>query len=422
LDQDNNKPNKKLAIIVIGIIMFSVLLLSFFFYYINSQKDIVGKNTLVYIKGELLCNISNLTYTQAIAKANEDIANYTSQDIYININDDTKTYAKRPIDIGINMKLQDLESEVKNSLYGTNALRSLLMHIKNNNKIDLSMEVVIDENVFNKFIESIQSEYEKPPKDAEIFVNKKGQVDIKDESVGCTIDLKEARDVILSSVKVLNKNISLPKQEVVPAIIREVLNDDIPKKEIASYSTYYGGSDSGRKENIRLGASLINNILLKPEEEFEFFKYVGEPTAKNGFKPAGIFLNGRVATGIGGGLCQVSTTLYNAALLADLEITKRSPHGLPVYYVPLGLDATVAYGGYTLKFKNNTGKYILIKSNTDKDNLTFSIYGYMPEGKTVNVYAKNVGYNTAEAYRVIYMDGKEVRTDFLGRSKYKTPK
>lgn len=418
----NKKPNKKSVILVIGILMFSVLLLSFFFYYINTQKDIVAKNTLVYIKSEFMCDISNLPYTQAIAKTNETITNYVSQNIYIKINDSSKTYTIRPMDIGINMKFQELESKVKNSLYGKDALHSLLMHIKNSNHINLSVEVIFDDNVFNKFIESVQFEYTKPPKDAEIFVNEKGQIDIKDEVIGHTIDVKEIKDIILSSVKEFNKNISLPKKEVIPAVTKALLNKEIPKKVIASYSTYYGGSDSGRKENIRLGASLINNILLKPEEEFEFFKYVGEPTAKNGFKPAGIFLNGRVATGIGGGLCQVSTTLYNAALLADFEITKRSPHGLPVYYVPLGLDATVAYGGYTLKFKNNTGKYILIKSNTNKDNLTFSIYGYMPEGKTVKVYTKNVGYNTADAYRTIYMEGKEVRTDFLGRSKYKTPK
>jgi vancomycin resistance protein YoaR len=83
------------------------------------------------------------------------------------------------------------------------------------------------------------------------------------------------------------------------------------------------------------------------------------------------------------------------------------------------LDATVSYGYRTLKFRNNTGKYLLIKSNTDGRTLTFSIYGWMPEGKKVKVYTKVAGHNTAEAYRTAYMDGELVRTDYLGRDKYK---
>ena len=193
----------------------------------------------------------------------------------------------------------------------------------------------------------------------------------------------------------------------------------MPSKIVSTYTSYYGGSDEGRKENIRLGAAFINNILLKPGDEFEFWKYIGETTYERGFKMAGVYQNGRPASGMGGGLCQVSTTLYNAALLADLKITERSPHSLPVHYVPLGLDATVSTGIHTLRFVNNTPNYILIKSKTDANNITFEILGIPVDGKTVKVYSKNVSGNAADAYKDIYMNEELVEHEYLGRSKYR---
>ena len=144
---------------------------------------------------------------------------------------------------------------------------------------------------------------------------------------------------------------------------------------LASYSTYFKPWDADRNANLRLAATRIHGQVLKPGEVFSYNAIVGHRNQKEGFRLAPVILDGKLVPDWGGGVCQVSSTLYNAALLANLEIVDRSNHGRAIGYVPLGFDATVVDGQIDFKFKNNLKRSILIYSTVTEDELIFSVLG-----------------------------------------------
>ena len=143
----------------------------------------------------------------------------------------------------------------------------------------------------------------------------------------------------------------------------------------ASFYTSYSASSNERKHNIALAAKALNNTLVESNGEFSFNRCVGERTEKRGYKKAKIIVSGEFVDGIGGGVCQVSTTLYNAVILAGLNIIECHPHSLPVSYVEPSFDAMVNSGWADLKFINNTHNPIIIKAFANGDRLLIEIWG-----------------------------------------------
>lgn len=146
-------------------------------------------------------------------------------------------------------------------------------------------------------------------------------------------------------------------------------------KLLYTFTTYFDGSNTGRAANIRLAASKINGTVLGEGKTFSFNSTVGARTADNGFKRAKIIENGKFVQGYGGGVCQVSTTLYNAAILSGLEIEEYHPHSLQVSYVAPSRDAMVSGSYFDLKFKNNRKTPIYIRVNCTFSSITCSVYG-----------------------------------------------
>lgn len=141
-----------------------------------------------------------------------------------------------------------------------------------------------------------------------------------------------------------------------------ILDNDISSKpiiteeEISSFSTKIIDDDDNRDTNIRITCNEINGTIVKNGEEFSFNESAGNPTPDRGYKKAGIFIDGELKKGYGGGNCQVSTTIYNAVNKIDgIKVTERHEHGKEVGYIKMGKDSTVAYDGLDLKFENNTG-------------------------------------------------------------------
>lgn len=153
----------------------------------------------------------------------------------------------------------------------------------------------------------------------------------------------------------------------------------------SSFYTTYSSSSEERKSNIKLCAKSINNTLVDVNGEFSFNTIVGPRTEKRGYKQAKIIVNGEFVDGVGGGVCQVSTTLYNAVLLAGLEVLECHPHSLPVSYVAPSFDAMVNSGWADLKFKNCTDNPIIIKTCADEQTLKISIYGQAMDYKVNRV-------------------------------------
>ncbi|MCE9557326.1 MAG: VanW family protein [Armatimonadetes bacterium] len=218
----------------------------------------------------------------------------------------------------------------------------------------------------------------------------------------------------------------------------------VPKDLMATFTTRFPVGQGDRNNNIKVASGKIDGTILQPGDIFSFNETVGKRTIDAGFKEAGVYLNGKHGRGVGGGICQVSTTLYNSVLLADLKIIQRHNHSLPVAYVPLGQDATVSYGTLDFRFQNTTEGPIRIERKLEKGRLTFSIYGQPDEyevkivsgpqkswehkaqivkdskiraGRRV-VIEKGSDGHSLRTYRMVYQDGKLIRKDDLGLSYY----
>ena len=150
---------------------------------------------------------------------------------------------------------------------------------------------------------------------------------------------------------------------------------------VGSYTTTYGGTE-GRLHNVALVAKLIDGALVAPGARFSFNQTTGERNAAKGFEAAPVIINGELESGIGGGVCQVSTTVFNAAFEAGLSIEKRTNHALYISHYPLGRDATVNYPDLDLVFRNDTDHWLLLRTFVGTGSLTVNLYG-TPPGRRV---------------------------------------
>jgi vancomycin resistance protein YoaR len=162
---------------------------------------------------------------------------------------------------------------------------------------------------------------------------------------------------------------------------------------VGSYETFYGG-DPNRVHNVQLVAHLVDNKLIAPGATFSFNGTTGERSADKGFLEAPVIVNGELQTGLGGGVCQVSTTVFNAAFEAGVRITARTNHALYISHYPLGRDATVNYPDIDLKFVNDTGHWLLLRTWVGSSSLTVALYG-TPVHRRVESVAQPLRYVAA---------------------------
>ena len=159
--------------------------------------------------------------------------------------------------------------------------------------------------------------------------------------------------------------------------VEDLKNEGIERKFI-QFSTQLKTSTPGRVFNVNSAAQATNGIILKPGEVFDYGKVIALAEKQYGFREAPVILNGKLVPGIGGGICQVSSTLYSAAIRTGLDIVERRSHSLPVSYLPKGQDATFATGSINFRFKNNTGKHLLIQTTVRDRTLTVKFFGTFP--------------------------------------------
>ena len=169
-----------------------------------------------------------------------------------------------------------------------------------------------------------------------------------------------------------NVKINVPTIDILPSITKEY-NTSLTKK-IATFTTNVSDSTGGRKTNVKLALSKINGLTVQPNETVSFNKITGPHTADTGYKPATVIYNNEYVEDIGGGICQASSTLYNALLLTGIRIDEVNKHSLPVKYVPLALDAMVSEGISDLRFTNTTKYPIYIHTYSDSESVSVDIY------------------------------------------------
>lgn len=173
--------------------------------------------------------------------------------------------------------------------------------------------------------------------------------------------------------------IDLPLQDLKPSVTVASLKEEGISRKIVEVTTSLGSSGEGRTHNVSAAADALNGLILKPGDIFDYGSIVEKAEKESGFEEAPVIMKGQLVPGVGGGICQVSSTLYNAALQTGLEIVERRNHSLPVSYLPKGLDATFASGYINFRFKNTTEKSILIKAEVKERELTVSLFGTFPE-------------------------------------------
>ncbi|MCU9810135.1 VanW family protein [Paraclostridium sp. AKS46] len=190
---------------------------------------------------------------------------------------------------------------------------------------------------------------------------------------------------------------------------------------LGQYETKFNSKNQNRVSNIKLAINKINNVLIDYNEEFSFNNIIGKRSTEQGFKSAPIIVNGEMQLGMGGGICQVSSTVYNAALYSGLEIVQARNHSIPSGYIEKGRDATVSYGNIDLIFKNNYKSPILIKNEVRDNKIITTIYGNENDKKIVDIRTDILGIikpKTIEKESKALYEG-ETRIESKGRNGYK---
>jgi len=252
-------------------------------------------------------------------------------------------------------------------------------------------------------IEAIYKEVYKEPQDA-YYENTPFK--IYKEVQGIKFDKEKAKKVIAENPEKTEYKIKLEYTKAKTKL--EDLDIDIFQDLLGSYSTRYDERNKDRTNNLNLAADKIDSIILSPGEEFSYNKIVGKRTIAAGYKESKIYSNGQVVDGLGGGICQISSTLYNAVVFANLNITERHNHQFITSYVDSGRDATVAYGSKDFKFVNNRTYPIKIKMSVAGGIAKVDIYGIKEETEyNINFDVEIV--STIE-YATKYKEDKSLKT------------
>lgn len=259
-----------------------------------------------------------------------------------------------------------------------------------------SIEVPVFSKEANKIdIDAIHSEIYKEAQDASYTTNPYA-VYPSSNGLDFNISIDEAKALITGD----KDSYTIPLKTLYPNVKTSDIGIEAFPDLLSSYSTSFASSSSNRATNVSLATNKINGKVLMPGEVFSFNNTVGKRTPQAGFKVAGVYMNGQVATDYGGGICQVSSTLYNAVLRANLEIVDRSNHMFEVGYVPIGTDATVSWGAPDFKFKNSRSYPIKIVTSSSNRKCVVKFYG-LKESEEYDI--EIVSYRTGSVpYRTTY--------------------
>ncbi|MBS1716228.1 MAG: VanW family protein [Armatimonadetes bacterium] len=270
-----------------------------------------------------------------------------------------------------------------------------------------------------------------------------GAILLQKEVSGLTLDEKLLPSLVQTALQE-GGAVNLPIMEAPKHVSDEQLAQI--KELVSTFSTHFPVSQTSRNNNLKVAASKLNGVILLPGERVSFNSTVGQRTIEAGFKEAPVYKNGKHDKGIGGGICQVSTTLFNASLFANLKIVERHNHSLPVAYVPLGRDATVDYGTLDLVLENPYPTPIAISSDFKPGTLTFRILGTKDPTLEVKLYTngrkdwshpmqvvqdkslkpgevevveKGASGHSIRTFRQVFHNGVLEKTEFIGNSYYK---
>ena len=317
------------------------------------------------------------------------------------------------------------------------------------NGMDLPLQISFDKEAVMDFLAANCSIYDIPLENASLR-RENGEFIVEEGRSGEGVNVAEAAGLLqrglFEEVVAGNTQIDLPLEELYPMGQAEELAQ--VKDLLGTYTTSFSSSGASRSANVTNGCNLINGTLLYPGEEFSAYNTIKPFTEENGYRLAGSYLNGKVVESLGGGICQVSSTLYNAVLRAELQVVERHNHSMVVTYVDKSADAAIAESaGKDFRFVNSSDHPIYIEGYTHDKKITFNVYGVEtrdpgrrvdfesevvsenpPKNESiiadsgqvvgyVSVTSAHIGYQ-ARLWKVVYQDGKEVERSIVNESKY----
>lgn len=285
-----------------------------------------------------------------------------------------------------------------------------------NNSIKISTE---EKSPSALDIDSIHSELYSEAKDA-YFTQNPYAIFPSENGVDFAISIDEAKAMLQEN----KEEYAIPLKVLYPSVTTNMLGSEAFPNLLSQYSTSYSTRDQKRTTNLRLAANKINGTVLMPGETFSYNKVVGERTIAAGYQEAPIYVSGKVVDGLGGGICQITTTLYNAVVYANLDIVERSNHQFVPSYAPASRDATVVYGSIDFKFKNNRNYPIKIVCSVQNGIANFQIYGLKTDNDYEVTISNRVTGTTSnaiysQAYKILKQNGQVVSSTLLSQDVYK---
>ena len=287
--------------------------------------------------------------------------------------------------------------------------------------IENPVEIIVKSQKPNPIdVEKIHNEIYKEPVNA-YYTQEPFTVYPSENGIDFKVSIEEAKAIIGDQTA---EEYTIPLNILLPNVTTNMIGTEAFPDLLSTYSTNYDASNRNRTTNLILAANKINGTVIMPGETFSYNKVVGARTIAAGYKEAPIYVSGKVVDGLGGGICQITTTLYNAALYANLEIIQRSNHQFIPSYAPASRDATVVYGSIDFQFKNNRNYPIKLVCSVSGGVANFQIFGLKQEDDCeIEISSYITGRTSSaiysEAYKILKRDGKEVGKQLLSKDVYK---
>lgn len=289
------------------------------------------------------------------------------------------------------------------------------LNIQNN-----TLELITEDAYPNEInLDAIYNEVHKDPVNA-YYSQNPYVVHPSENGIDFAISLDDAKNLLQEK----KDEYVIPLKVLYPSVTTNMIGTEAFPDLLSEFSTKYAASNKNRTTNLILASKKINGTVLMPGETFSYNKVVGERTIAAGYKEAPIYVSGKVEDGIGGGICQITTTLYNAVLYANLDIVERSNHQFVPSYAGPSRDATVVYGAIDFKFKNNRDYPIKITCSVSGGIANFKIWGLKSDNDyEVQITSRTTGKTAtaiySEAYKTLKKNGAVVSTTLLSKDTYK---
>lgn len=437
------KKNKGIIIVPVFILLVAAIAFSAYVFHNTSSFD--NKiYTNVYIND---INVGGLTKQEAMKLLDEKL-NQSIKDKKIVLKYSDKKFHTDYDQLKVHYDFQGAVNEAFNiGKKGNLVKKTLYLSGLKSNPQKITVKLQADESKISKIVKRVARNINKDPVDATVKLNG-AAFSVVDGQNGISVDQKKLKSDILASINsnLSDAEIDITVNSVEPKVKKDALSSINTK--ISSFTTMFKLSDANRSGNIKIASQAVDGTVVMPGEVFSMNKAVGPRIGERGFKEANVIINGELVPGMAGGICQVTTTVYNAALYANFPIVSRRAHALRVHYVPAGRDATISGDAIDFKFRNSNKTPIFVHTYVSGGSVTADIYGTnehpeqkvvvssevtqtldppsptlikdssLKEGEKV-VETKSVSGSKSITYRKVYNGDTLVKTEVLSKDTYK---